>query len=79
MVSNQTGSDEIGRSGLNEGITEILRTLCERDRIAIEMTYFEGPSEQQVAARLGQPLATVKRRIRDVLTPLRDAVRAERR
>lgn len=56
-----------------------LQTLPVMQRIAIEMTYFEGLSQEEVANCLEQPLATVKTRIRGALLKLRAALTWEGR
>ena len=58
--------------------TEVLRaalaTLTPNERQAIETTFFAGLTHAEAAARLNQPLGTVKTRIRSGLQKLRDTM-----
>ena len=53
----------------------VLTNLPPEQREAIEMAFFEHLSHHEIAARLGQPLGTVKARIRRGLLKLRQRLR----
>jgi RNA polymerase sigma-70 factor (ECF subfamily) len=51
-----------------------LEQLSENQRSVIELAYFEGLSQTEIAARLGQPLGTVKTWSRAALKALRESL-----
>jgi RNA polymerase sigma-70 factor (ECF subfamily) len=60
---------------MREAVHDALQSLPEQQRIALEMAYFQGMSHTEIAAALGQPLGTVKDRIRTGMMHLRKRLR----
>ena len=51
-----------------------MASLTPVQRTALELAFFEGLSHSQIAARLGEPLGTVKTRVRQAMITLRRAL-----
>jgi RNA polymerase sigma-70 factor (ECF subfamily) len=52
----------------------VLETMPPDQRQAVEMAFFEGHTHTEIAEQTGQPLGTVKTRIRSALTTIRKAL-----
>ena len=63
---------ELGMAG--ERVVEALRTLPEPQREALVLSYYGGYSQSEIAALVGSPLGTIKTRMRDGLTRLRNEI-----
>jgi RNA polymerase sigma-70 factor, ECF subfamily len=54
-----------------KAVQEALQALPELQKVPLEMAYFQGMSHAEIASALGQPLGTVKDRIRTAMLHLR--------
>lgn len=57
-----------------ERLKAALATLTPQQRLVIELAYYEGLSQTEVAARLAQPLGTIKAQMRRALKVLKDSL-----
>jgi len=67
--------DPFVQADTRKAVREALQSLQEQQRIPLEMAYFQGLSHTEIAAALGQPLGTVKDRIRTAMMHLRKRLR----
>jgi CheY-like chemotaxis protein len=75
-VRDRTGSPEVRAavSQQNAVVDAVLGVLAPADRRLIELAYFAGLTHSELAARLDQPLGTIKTQMRRVLQLLRAAL-----
>jgi RNA polymerase sigma-70 factor (ECF subfamily) len=69
-------ADEAERNAMMEKVRSVLSSLPQEQRKSLELAYFEGLSHAEIASRTGDPLGTVKTRIRLALISLRKAFQA---
>ena len=76
LASPVNVADEAERNVMMEKVRRVLAELPPDQRKSLELAYFEGLSHTEIASRTGDPLGTVKTRIRQALITLRKAMPA---
>ena len=71
FVSAQNLEDEAARTQLMNRLTTAIATLPPEQRQAVELAYFEGMTQSEIATRTGAPLGTVKTRVRTAMQSLK--------
>jgi RNA polymerase sigma-70 factor (ECF subfamily) len=74
LLSNTNLALETERSVLMEKVRDVLRNLPLEQQKSLELAYFDGLSHTEIAEQTGDPLGTVKTRIRLALIGLRKAL-----
>ncbi len=76
LASNYNLADEAERNSLIEKARVVIHLLPVEQRKTLEMAFFDGLTHSEIAEMTGDPLGTVKTRIRSALTSLRKAFTA---
>jgi RNA polymerase sigma-70 factor, ECF subfamily len=77
LVSSTDLGAEAERNTMMEKVRGYMHQLPPEQRRAVEMAYFEGMSHSEIAEKTGDPLGTVKTRIRLALISLRRAMQGK--
>jgi RNA polymerase sigma-70 factor (ECF subfamily) len=76
LASPVNVAEEAERNTTMQRVRGVIANLPEEQRKTLELAYFEGLSHTEIASRTGDPLGTVKTRIRQALITLRKALEA---
>jgi len=74
LPSSTNLAREAERNSLLGKIRGVMGSLPEEQRKSVELAFFEGLSHSEIAEKTGDPLGTVKTRIRLALTTIRKAL-----
>jgi RNA polymerase sigma-70 factor (ECF subfamily) len=67
--------DSYDHAERRQQVQAALQALSPPQRQAIELAFFEGLSQSEIAERLNEPLGTIKTRVRLGMQKLRDSLR----
>jgi RNA polymerase sigma-70 factor, ECF subfamily len=71
VASNLNLASEVERNRMIEKVRHVMRGLPPEQQRMVDLAFFEGLTHSEIAARTGEPLGTVKTRIRSALASLR--------
>lgn len=75
LVDEATNVEEAAEASLlRERVAAAMATLPEAQRVAVELAFFNGLSQREIAAHLNEPLGTIKTRLRLGMQKLKDAL-----
>jgi RNA polymerase sigma-70 factor, ECF subfamily len=69
-------ASEVERNTIMSKVRVVLQSLPQEQQRSLELAFFEGLTHSEIAARTGDPLGTVKTRIRSALASLRKGIEA---
>jgi RNA polymerase sigma-70 factor (ECF subfamily) len=76
LASGTNLASEVEQRAMMEKVRGVMRNLPVEQQRSVELSFFEGLSHSEIAARTGDPLGTVKTRIRAALISLRKGIEA---
>jgi RNA polymerase sigma-70 factor, ECF subfamily len=74
FASSQNIEDEAVRAQVARNISAAMGQLPVEQRQAVELAYFEGMTQSEIASQTGIPLGTVKTRVRTAMQTLRQII-----
>ena len=72
--SDRSSLDEVQSAEKGEMIRRAIQQLSKEQRQAIDLAFFSGLSQSEIAERIGEPLGTIKARIRRGMMKLKEIV-----
>jgi RNA polymerase sigma-70 factor (ECF subfamily) len=78
FVEKRTGADDAIQAEERTAVRSALAELPEPQRAALALAYFDGLSQSEIAAKLGEPLGTIKTRMQLGMKKLRERLKAHR-
>src|SRR5258707_6665458 len=78
FIEKRTGADDAIESEERMAVRGALAELPEPQRLALALAYFEGLSQSEISAKLGEPLGTIKTRMQLGMKKLRKRLKAYR-
>ncbi len=76
LASGTNLASEVERNTIMDKVRGVLKNLPQEQQRSLDLAFFEGLTHSEIAARTGDPLGTVKTRIRSALASLRKAIEA---
>ena len=76
LASSINLASEVERTRMMDKVRTVLQGLPQEQKKSLEMAFFDGLTHAEIAEKTGDPLGTVKTRIRTALISLRKAVEA---
>lgn len=74
LVTERDPVDDVLQSLSGEAVARALRQLPTAQRVAVEMAYLRGLTQVEIATALGEPLGTIKTRLRLAMQKLRGSL-----
>jgi RNA polymerase sigma-70 factor (ECF subfamily) len=76
VASSVNLASEVERNWMIEKVRSVMSALPAEQQRMVELAFFEGLTHAEIAVRTGEPLGTVKTRIRSALASLRKEIAA---